>query len=243
MRFRSRPASRAGLGFHSLNGISSWPSNAPTGIGHGSSILQTPKLIHNGLDDKSMAGAGWVVRLNVLCKFRLQPDASQPHRRITVVRLAPGVGTKEFRSSSRLDDDLDIWTVTVGHELGHALGMGHIKELMNDSQCIADAQRGIDPDRCYGETEAEKANIMGGGNAFSPLTPSRGSSASKSTPVAPRRNGWSPARERTYREDSAWRLAGRRVASSVLTTGNDACSLSTPALAAPPLPPLTSSCR
>jgi len=129
-------------------------------------VLITPQD-YSAFDVTSMAGAGWVVRPNILCLFRLVSDASKAHRRITVVRLDPSItSAKTFRSNVTLYDHLDVWTPTLGHELGHALGMGHIKELLGDAQCIADAKRGVFPDRCYGETPVEKANIMGGGSAI-----------------------------------------------------------------------------
>jgi len=127
-------------------------------------VLITPPG-YNELDYTTMVGPGFVVRPNVLCLFRLVPNASNAHLRITVVRLDPSItDSKRFRSNETLYDHLDVWCPTLGHELGHALGQGHIKELMGDAQCIADAKRGVYPDRCYGETPVEKQNIMGGGS-------------------------------------------------------------------------------
>src|SRR5215467_4556035 len=51
-------------------------------------VLITPQD-YSAFDVTSMAGAGWVVRPNILCLFRLVSDASKAHRRITVVRLDP----------------------------------------------------------------------------------------------------------------------------------------------------------
>jgi hypothetical protein len=127
-------------------------------------VLITPRD-YDDLDVTSFAGPGWIVRPNVLCLFRLEPGIGTTHRKITVVRLDPSVDTgKTFRSNMSLYDYLDVWTPTLSHELGHALGLGHIKELLGDNRCIADAQRGIFPPRCYGETPQEKANIMGSGD-------------------------------------------------------------------------------
>jgi hypothetical protein len=125
-------------------------------------VLITPQDF-DGLDYTCIA-SGWVVRPNVLCLFRLVPNAANAHLRITVVRLDPSVtSSNSFRSNKALYDHLDVWCPTLGHELGHALGLPHIKELLGDAQCIADAKRGIYPDRCYGETDFEVQNIMGGG--------------------------------------------------------------------------------
>jgi len=126
-------------------------------------LLITPQD-YDGLDYTSLAGSGFVVRPNVLCLFRLVSNFANADLRINVVRLDPSITSeKAFRSSQTLYDHLDVWTPTLGHELGHALGQGHIKELLGDAQCIADAKRGVFPDRCYGETDVEKQNIMGRG--------------------------------------------------------------------------------
>jgi hypothetical protein len=132
-------------------------------------LLITPKD-YDELDYTSMAGSGWIVRPNVQCLFRLAPASGRPHLPITVVRLDPSItSAKSFRSNKNLYDQLDVWSPTLGHELGHGLGEGHIKELLGDAQCIADAKLGVFPDRCYGELPSERANIMGAGSSFSLL--------------------------------------------------------------------------
>jgi hypothetical protein len=38
-----------------------------------------------------------------------------------------------------------------------------VKEILGEEKCIADAKKGVYPDRCYGETPGERTHIMGGG--------------------------------------------------------------------------------
>jgi hypothetical protein len=129
-------------------------------------VLVTPQD-YDGLDYENL---DWKVRPNVLCLFRLVPAINgRPHLPIDVVRLDPSINHSFFRSNKTLYDNMDLYGPTFGHELGHALGLGHIKEMLGDTQCIADAKNGIFPHRCYGETEAEKANIMGSGATFTLL--------------------------------------------------------------------------
>jgi hypothetical protein len=123
-------------------------------------MLLTPKD-YDGFDYEVMSDPGWLVRPNVSCRFNLIFDPANAHLRINVVRLDPSI--KRFRSNERLFLYTDVFRPTLGHELGHALGMGHIKELLGDQPCIINAQQGIYPDRCYGETPWERANIMGVG--------------------------------------------------------------------------------
>lgn len=127
-------------------------------------LLVTPNS-YSGLDF-SNPRAGYRTRPNVLCLLRMEPWGA-PHITINVVRVDTANDPVSFRSHIRLMDHLAPWRSTLGHEIGHALGMLHIKTLLGDKQCIADENRGIYPERCYGETEAEVANVMGGGNRLS----------------------------------------------------------------------------
>jgi len=117
-------------------------------------VLITPQD-YDGLDYESLP---WKVRPNVLCLFRLVPAAS-PHLEIDVVRLDPSVDSHQFRSTPNLYDNGDVYRPTLGHELGHALGLDEIMVMKGDKRCVANSRAG----RCYGETEEERANIMGSG--------------------------------------------------------------------------------
>jgi hypothetical protein len=119
-------------------------------------LLIAPRS-YSGLDFEHPK-PGFFVRPNVLCLFHMEPGGN-PHRTVTVFRVDRANDPVPFRNHDRLYDDLAPWTPTLGHELGHALGMLHIKALLGDAQCIANHNL----DRCYGETDAERANIMGGG--------------------------------------------------------------------------------
>ena len=125
-------------------------------------FLLTPPRNYNDLDFFSKSRPGFKVRPNVICAFRMQP-ASNPHIRITAVKIDYANDPGGFRAHSRMYHQTVPWTHTLGHELGHALGMPHIRSMLGDEKCIADEARNIASDRCYGETPAEKANIMGAG--------------------------------------------------------------------------------
>jgi hypothetical protein len=130
-------------------------------------FLLIPPRNYNGLDFKHPL-PGHYVRPNVMCALRMEPWG-KPHIKITVVRVT---GPAAFRASTNrvaprniLLDESAPRSLTLGHELGHALGMLHIKALLGDQACIADDNA----PRCYGETPQEQANIMGGGPDLWPL--------------------------------------------------------------------------
>jgi hypothetical protein len=128
-------------------------------------LLTTPRD-YDVLDYTSFSGTGWVVRLNVLCLFRLGSGGTLTHLPLKVVRPDPTFWDKvfgnEFRSHSRLYDDADT-SRTMRHEVGHALDQLHIMALKGDKQCLID----INANRCYDTPKGEPENIMGRGDALS----------------------------------------------------------------------------
>lgn len=132
-------------------------------------FLLVPPMRYDGLD-LPHPHAGWKFRPNVLCAFRFAPD-DKPHITVTAVR-ADGAMAGAFTSHAARATPRDIvleyndpWRPTLGHELGHVLGMLHILALKGDKACLTDHNA----ERCYGEKESEKANIMGSGQALWPL--------------------------------------------------------------------------
>ncbi len=124
-------------------------------------FMLIPPRSYGGLDFKHPL-PGHFVRPNVMCALQMEPSGS-PHIRVTVVRA---VLPEAFRPSTNrapprnmLLDETAARSPALGHELGHVLGMPHIKAILGDQACIADDNA----PRCYGETALELANIMGSG--------------------------------------------------------------------------------
>jgi hypothetical protein len=125
--------------------------------------LLTP-LTHRGFDFSHPEQPSVTVRPNVACLFGMSPS-DNPHVKITVVRVDRDNDPIDFRAHEGLYHDMVPWRPTLGHELGHAIGLPHIKVLLGDAQCMIAPNE----DRCYGETEEEKANIMGSGTQLLPI--------------------------------------------------------------------------
>jgi hypothetical protein len=141
----------------------------------------------------------------------VRDTASGAHRTINVVNLdtaaaAAGKGVhpstltdRSFRSSAALLDTLDMKRVpnqvfeknkvsqkvsyyTIPHEIGHALGLGHVGQTVNDPLCLLAVllntppfspvgilRDGSNATVCYqGSTPDTRANIMGNGVSFAP---------------------------------------------------------------------------
>ncbi len=142
-------------------------------------VLITPQF-YDGLDFESMQGAGWHVRPNVLCLFRLELVETRghatintgAHATINLVKLdktfwesVRDTFSSDFRSHAFLYTSTDVYDSTLGHELGHLLGQDHILGLLGDARCKLNSPRQGEDD-CYGRTPSEKADIMGSGNVF-----------------------------------------------------------------------------
>jgi len=130
-------------------------------------FMLIPPRNYSGLDFKHPL-PGHYVRPNVMCALQMEPWGT-PHIRITVVRATM---PSEFETSTErapprnmLLDETAARSPALGHELGHVLGMRHIKALLGDKACIAHDNT----PRCYGETALEAANIMGTGRDLWPL--------------------------------------------------------------------------
>jgi hypothetical protein len=110
------------------------------------------------------------LRPNVQCLFRM--EASPKGQNFNIVRLQPNkdeIYTGDGRDKKKFQDGFqpteatmadDAWRrPTLGHELGHALGLKHIKAELGDAACLKDGNQ----KRCYGTTPEELHNIMGVG--------------------------------------------------------------------------------
>jgi hypothetical protein len=131
-------------------------------------FLLIPPPNYSGLDFKHPQ-PGLCVRPNVMCALQMQSFGA-PHIRITVVRVAEGPmpfteSTNDAPPRNILITESAPQTPVLGHELGHALGMKHIKVLLGDKACMAHDNA----ERCYGETPQELANIMGQGRDLWPI--------------------------------------------------------------------------
>jgi hypothetical protein len=126
-------------------------------------MLITPRS-YSGLDFPDLLPSHFV-RPNVRCALRMEPWGN-PHIKITVVRVTDPFPFTAFtrRTPPRhmLLDQIAPQTPILGHELGHVLGMMHIRTILGDKGCIADDNA----PKCYGETAQELANIMGKGRTL-----------------------------------------------------------------------------
>jgi hypothetical protein len=146
---------------------------------------------------------GRVYRPNVLCELSVDfSPGDNAHRTINVVNLNPaflpaGAGPGTFRSHALLYDSLDAipWAFPLGagagqpakhyviaHELGHAMGLGHIGTILKTPLCEfavkhentvftrfdPTLQGGRNSFVCYGPGQGASVvgNIMGAGGSF-----------------------------------------------------------------------------
>ncbi len=131
---------------------------------HGKFWLETPATFTKF----DLTANGKTYRPNVYCRFRLEASDTAfkdgAHKTITVVKLKK----KEFfQSNDSLYDNYDIDTrptegarkqLPLVHEIGHALGMLHVANLVDATKC---GGADLNDDVCYGTTAAEKDNVMG----------------------------------------------------------------------------------
>jgi hypothetical protein len=136
-------------------------------------IIMTPE----DFDQLDYQNRGQTIRPNILCLFRMNRvfDPRNAHN-FNIVRLDPmpdndiiytenGKTEKKFKDGFRPTDETmadDAWLrETLGHELGHVLGLDHILALEGEPMCKVEGKKGLD--RCYGVTLEEMHNIMGKG--------------------------------------------------------------------------------
>ncbi len=125
-----------------------------------------------------LRGKEEIFRPNILCRFKLidgiDIDAAGDefkrslHLKIDVVHTEGShifQRRRFFRSHSKLYDVRDADTITLWHELGHAINEDHVQGLLGDGTCKIDDVRG-NLDHCYTTPPGMESNIMGKGSGL-----------------------------------------------------------------------------